>query len=569
MRHPLALIAALIATALAQPSPSHAYSLQTAVSRSCHEQITARSLAELLDLVDVDTRIEVPDDPVLDRLLDTLQFPGTADADDATRFVMLSIIVGVRSPDTDGHSTFDLAALRRLHADPDPRGQYAHALRGPDDDGIAGDIAAVDGTLAAIVEEVLLGAELSAGGMIARKPAYLDHYGRIEVPVALFAWHVGRALHALQDAHAHMIWDADIEHVVGVLNYVDAVEGRLDSHDGLAHSNALDDCERDDVAPMVAAAVRRTTAMVRAIVTAVETQDDTPVRLGLAPCPDDATDPDTCGWLVYNPPCRAAVAAGDPAAIDAACCTEANDFCGSPYAEIAREDPVGPYLGCTAAPPGAPHAPPAWLALTPLIAALLAGLLATRRRAALTALTLAALATPRPATAQSPTDPPRLSIALEGHAAALDDRVDAAILAPAFGYGVRVGWRIDRWRVGLHVDRDHWVSVEYGTQVDAGVLDIAAFGEALFFDDYVRVGLAIGTSTLMFDTLLHDSGTTGLFVEARPIGLRFPLYDHLWLVLDPLTGTVVMPAIEPDDRLPTLRKVQHRTLLALEGCFLL
>lgn len=294
MRHPLALALGLLAL-LAAVGPSHAYSLRTAVSRSCHEQITARSLGVLVELVDVDARVEVPDDPVLDRLLDTLQFPGTADADDATRFLMLSIIVGVRSPDTDGHSTFDLAALRRLHADPAPRGQYAHALRGPDDDGIEGDIAAVDGTLAAIVEEVMLGAELSAGGAIVRKPAYLDHYGRIEVPVVLFAWHVGRAIHALQDAHAHMIWDADVRQIVGVLNYVDAVEGRLDSHDGLAHSDALDDCNRDDVAPMVEAATRRTTALVRAIVTAVETRDDTPLRRGLTACPDEATDPDTCG----------------------------------------------------------------------------------------------------------------------------------------------------------------------------------------------------------------------------------------------------------------------------------
>lgn len=100
------------------------------------------------------------------------------------------------------------------------------------------------------------------------------------------------------------------------------------------------------------------------------------------------------------------------------------------------------------------------------------------------------------------------------------------------------------------------------------MLELAAFAEALFFDDYVRVGLALGTSTLMFDTLLHDRGRTGLFVEARPIGLRFPVYDHLWIVLDPLTGAVTMPAIEPDERLPTLRKVQRRTVLAVEGSFL-
>lgn len=538
-------------------TPAGAYSLQTAVSESCHERITARSLGPLSALVDIDAHIEIPDDPLLRRLLATLQFPGTAEADDATRFVMMSIIVGVRSPDTEGHSTFDLGALRRLHADPAPRGQYAHALRGPDDDGLPGDLAAVDGTLAAIVEEVRLGAELSAGGVIVRKPAYLDHYGRIEVPVVLFAWHVGRAIHALQDAHAHMIWDADVEHVVGVLNYVDAVEGRLGPDDGLAHSNALDDCDRDDVAPMVEAATRRTTALVGAIVQAVQARDDTALRRGLAPCADDATERDACGWLVYNPPCRAALGGDDPAAVEALCCTDANDFCGSPFAGIAREEPVGPYLGCGAAPGGAPAGWPVALGLAALFA------LARRRGLAL-AVGLAALAAPRPAAAE----PPRLAVAIEGHGAALDDRVDSAILAPAFGYGVRAAWRVGRWRFGLHVDRDHWLSVEYGARVDAGVLDVALFGEALFFDDYVRVGLALGTSTLMFDSGLHDRGETGVFSELRPLGLRFPIHDALWVVLDPLTAAVVMPAIEPDDRLPSLRKVQRRTVLGIEGCFL-
>ncbi len=550
------------------PAAAHGYSLQTAVSDSCHERITVSSLDVLLDLVDDVSGFEVPDDPLLRQLLGRLQFPGTEDASLQVRFVMFSIIIGVRSPDTDGHSTFNLAALRRLHADPAPRGQYAHALRGPGDDGIAGDLAAVDGTIAAILDEVQTGASLSAGGVIADKPAYLDHYGVVDVPVALFAWHVGRALHALQDAHAHMIWDAEVEHIVGVLNYIDAVEGRLEDADGLAHSDALDDCHRDDVAPLVEAATRRTRALTLAIVEAARTRDGAALRAGLAPCVDDATDRDACGWIVYNPPCRAAIRAGDTDAVEAVCCDDANDFCGSPYAAIARQEAVGPYLGCATAPAGQSGG---WAWGLGLLG--LAWLGRRRRFAAPTALALLALARPAVAAeadeaADAADAPPRLSVVVEGHGSALDDRVDAAILSPAFGYGVRAGWQTGRWRFGLHVDRDYWVSVEYGARVDGGVLDVAAFAEGLFFDDYVRVAFALGTSTLMFDTELHSTGNTGVFSEIRPLGLRFPLGERLWLVLDPFTTTVVMPAIELDDRLPSLRKVQHRTIVGIEGGFL-
>jgi len=259
---------ALYAVALwvVSPGTARSYSLATTISESCHERITAGSVALLLEFADLGERLEVPDDPLLRRLLDGVQFAELDSLSDGGRFVLLSLIVGVRSPDTEGHSTLNLSALRRLHADPDARGQYAHALRGPGDDGVAGDIAAVDGTVAAIVDELRLGAEATRDdGAIVSKPFFIEHYGQVNIPVVALAWHVGRAVHALQDAHAHMVWDADVRHVVHVLNYVDAVEGRLEAgRDGMAHSDALDDCGRSDVAPLVRHATERTAALLGA-----------------------------------------------------------------------------------------------------------------------------------------------------------------------------------------------------------------------------------------------------------------------------------------------------------------
>jgi hypothetical protein len=58
---------------------------------------------------------------------------------------MWSVVVGVRAPDSEGHSVTDMANLRALQADRSREGQYVHALRAAGDDGIPGDLAAVTG----------------------------------------------------------------------------------------------------------------------------------------------------------------------------------------------------------------------------------------------------------------------------------------------------------------------------------------------------------------------------------------------------------------------------------------
>lgn len=538
------------------PATAPAYTLVTSVSESCHERLTFEAIAIFLDGYEDDGIFIVPTDRVTRTLMELVRQSIPRELSDREAFLAMSIIVGVRAPDTEGHSTLDLSAIRRLHADPDPVGQYAHALRGPDDDGLRGDLIAIKGTKQVIRDELAIGATYFSGTEnlpIEKRGFFVDHYDTVDVSVGLAAYHLGRAIHALQDAHAHMVRKGErYEHIVHVTNYVDAVNGTLEhDRDGLAHSNALDDCNRDDVEPIAEWSKRRSAAVVRAFNEQFFTNSTDAIERGLSPCLDEATNPENCGWIEYDPECQEAVILEDEAGQAEHCCTKANDFCSDtvPAAAIAKKEPAGPYLGCATAPGGGGGW--AWLLLVA------AGLF-RRRNFAVVALFFCLL----PTSAQA--DPPKAFIAADGHFATLNDTPNASLLNIEYGYSARFGYRYDRWRfIGL-IDRSYWVPLEFGVQVDGGTLNLGAGVEALFIDDYIRVGLAGGASILMFDAVFDEAGTTGYFVEIRPAGLRWEVAKNLIIVFDPIFLSVLHPVV----RDPPLRKVHRRTSVGLEWAFL-
>lgn len=554
MRHAwLGVVLALCA------SHASAYTLATSVSRSCHERLTFEAIALYLADHGSTLNIDVPQDRVTQRLMDTLRPNLPADISESALFAALSMIVGVRSPDTEGHSTLDLSALRRLHADPSAEGQYAHALRAPGDDGLQGDIDAIEGTKALIRAELETSARHLDTAQLARtivkRPFFVDHYDTVQVRVTLAPYHLGRAIHVMQDAHAHMVRRGErYEHIVHVTNFVDAVNGTLKtSRDGLAHSDALDDCNRDDVAPIFVQARARTVELVRAFDELLLVGSKAGLDRGLSACPDDATRPETCGWIEYEPLCAAAVAAGDVAAQQHHCCTAENAFCRDtvPAMAIAREDPAEPYLGCAAAPGQTLDL--GWMGV---LMALLGVLIAMRpRRAALMALCLSGSAH---------AEAPRAFIAGEGHFAALSDTPRGSIVNMAFGYSARFGYRFGRWRVIGMAERSYWVPLEYGVHVDPGVLNLGVGVEALFFDDYVRIGYAVGPSILMFDAVFDDAGTVGYFVDIRPAGLRFAVAENVIITFDPVAFSLQQPVV----RDPPIRKIHRRLAAGLEWQFL-
>jgi hypothetical protein len=152
-------------------------------------------------------------------------------------------------------------------------------------------------------------------------------------------------------------------------------------------------------------------------------------------------------------------------------------------------------------------------------------------------------------------------IAGELHLSAFSNLVDQSTINLAFGYAAKTGWRwTERWGVYFQIEQNLWVEMEYDVSVRPGVLNLALGIEHLFFGERVRAALAFGPSILLFETALDDPGTTGIFLDVRPAGLRWPINERFVFTLDPLGFTLVVPALSG---IP-LVQIQYRATLSFE-----
>ncbi|MEM9068284.1 MAG: hypothetical protein AAGE52_07245 [Myxococcota bacterium] len=317
------IVALLGAAILLSPTTASAFTIGTGFSEGCHERITAAAYQDFLLQLPL-TTIEVPEGDVWRRvgafLLDEAGVSRRSLSDEQF-FLATSLLVGVRSPDTDGHAVLNLEAVRSLHTDPDPEGQYAHALRAVSDDFELGDVAAVAGTRAVILAEMEAGreaAQLLPEEQNERVTIFFDFYGVIEVQVWSPAYRLGRAAHALQDSFSHTIRDEadEFRTILTVLNFADAVAGTLrESRDGLPHSNALDSCDERTEGTFQAAS--------RASRDLFIASRDFFRGRNL-----DAVQSVLDAWVRYREGCN-----------------EENGFCGNErWLEVLREEPTGPFL---------------------------------------------------------------------------------------------------------------------------------------------------------------------------------------------------------------------------------
>ncbi len=253
----------------------------------------------------------------------------TAALDDVQRFLLFSLVLGVREPDTNGHSATNLESLRLSHADPEGDGQYQHATRAAADDYEMGNVQAIEGSRRLILNLVRQAEDsfaLPPDRQNIRVDFYLDFYGQIKVPVWAPLYFVGKAAHVLQDSFSHTIRaDQDGLHsIVHVLNYVDAIYSGFDENrDGLAHSDHMDRCMSRDVEELVDAAVTATGELLVAVLRQFGGSDDGAVERVLD------------SWLILRPGC-----------------TKDNDFCGNErWLKTVRKDQTGPHLkdafGCS------------------------------------------------------------------------------------------------------------------------------------------------------------------------------------------------------------------------------
>ncbi|MEM1413479.1 MAG: hypothetical protein AAGH15_01195 [Myxococcota bacterium] len=317
---PIALLSVLT---LALPAPASAFSIASGFSEPCHEVLTAAAFDEVVLSLPTDL-IVLPSGSTWRRVgryvVETVGVdPSTLS--DVEFFVLTSLLVGVRSPDTEGHAILNLESARTIHTSPDAEEQYAHALRGLDDDGEAGDASAVAGTRARILDEVRQADEAVRAApedQLLTTQLYFDFYGRIDVEVWSVAFHLGRAAHAVQDSFSHSIRDEHdgFRSVLTVFNFVEAVDGTLrESRDGLPHSDAMDQC--NEATEDTRAAATQATGELFVAAREVFTGRD-PLAVG------SVLD----AWLRHRPGC-----------------TVENEFCDNGrWLELARREPSEPYL---------------------------------------------------------------------------------------------------------------------------------------------------------------------------------------------------------------------------------
>jgi hypothetical protein len=286
--------------------PAHAFQIGTAFTTPCHERLTVSAFKQTLstwpveDMPQAAGRAEVGFSADFGKKF-------APDLDPRYHYALFSLIVGVRSPDCEGHSLFELEHTRLIHVPADD--QYGHALRNSTDDGEAGNQAAMNGTRAVILD---LTAKGRTTDFITVKH-FADNYGLLDVKVWAPAYFLGRAAHATQDAFSHTLRDNDFHTVRHVMNYADAlIKEYEEDRDGLRHSGSMDQCDDAINAPIRAAAAQAT------------------AELMLARGSEAEVTAMMDSWLGINTGCDMA-----------------NKYCDNPWLTFAASDQTHSYLGCS------------------------------------------------------------------------------------------------------------------------------------------------------------------------------------------------------------------------------
>lgn len=572
------------AAVLTISAPALAYSTRSVVSDACHERITQRALrrARAANPTLAELPARARDDRALLEVLPFELHEGLNELGAAT------LVLGNRHVDLQDNEPDDLDQLAVVHGD--PANQAEHCLRRPDQNGEAGALEAIQQCrefIAGQVEAALQG--LDDDGTIngedrVKVDVYLDIRGQAELALPRFYFHMGQALHALQDSFSHTYRSDDHHRVVTVLNYVELVEGDLEeSTDGPPHSSPMDSCAQLD------------SYREERFETAVQASADLLLAaLSQHGASEDRVTPVLDEYLTL-------CSAGNDYCGNGVPCTADNAWCGAPEAQYRDES------SCRCAVPGRSSSHRGGYAAV----ALLALAWAARRRRALTALAVLGLGAAWPQTALAQTDPPVAPAPVEpapatppvdpapaGDASmpglgdpapapseaapapapvgpkpsALDldqphvvvpvradyqDKVfplgvalngSFALENAAFAAAIGLRYRFNaNWQVGADAEYNPWFSLSSGN-VRSGSFNAYATGVLRFpmqFDNVnLRTTVQFGMSRMLFDLPGVPNGSTGLFVGLNLLGVDIELGRSLYLIINPAHIAVPIPQLE-------------------------
>ncbi|MBN2714218.1 MAG: hypothetical protein JXX14_00105 [Deltaproteobacteria bacterium] len=135
--------------------------------------------------------------------------------------------------------------------------------------------------------------------------------------------------------------------------------------------------------------------------------------------------------------------------------------------------------------------------------------------------------------------------------------------AVGVGWSVRGGLRQDWLGLFAECQRDFWLATDKDVEMTKGVINLGVGAEIMLFDERLKMSLAMGTSTLLFDAIFDEAGTTGMYVDFQPTVFRWRLTRRLVFELSPFGATLMIPAVAA----PMLKRLEYRTTLGLEWQF--
>ena len=238
-----------------------AFTIQTVASHGCHEQISRVALAQATAL---SARLErSPRLPA--NLVSELPF----DFKENEPAFLGAVLVGVRHNDLHGFEPLDFPEL--VNTQEAAPFQREHCLRQPGETGTAGDTAALKDCHDFILEELALAlGEGARMDLVVTTPVEVAlAFERRPVALTASGFHLGRALHALQDSFSHTYRDGEVVKVTSVLTYLGTSErSYVEAIDGSPHRGDFDHCQ--DQTPRTTMRTERAVAASAALLVALE-----------------------------------------------------------------------------------------------------------------------------------------------------------------------------------------------------------------------------------------------------------------------------------------------------------
>ncbi|MBV8757469.1 MAG: hypothetical protein JO257_09350 [Deltaproteobacteria bacterium] len=550
----------LVVVVVALGSNAHAWSIGSQLDNTgCHEKITTAAFrAARAKFATAPAIVPTRDEAAL---ISEVQFVPPADF--RGDLAAMSLLLGVRDNDLKGNNPLDSLQLTEVHGNPTT--QEEHCIRAAEDDGVAGDTAALDRCRAFIrtrIADALGG--LAADGTVdpsARMElrVYVSFAGHVKPMLPTFYVRLGQAVHALEDGFTHTYRTPDGSAVTVVMNWIDYVStrGAKPEIDGPPHLAVMDHCEGSD--PLVKRnADLATQAATELFEIALDPSLTTDAKLA-------AVDALTAKYLAYQPGC-----------------TLDNAYCD------AREPHVtGP--GATGCDAGAGDA--GWiLAVLVLLARLARAQPAPEPVGGSgSAAGSGSVAPDAPAVPAPPQDPAAAAAVEQGHEPKRDIKTptvaevakvrEVKALGPPLGVAVMLGgsfvhgaldvaigvrYRInERWVVGGDVEWNPWItSVPWSVKAGAA----SAYGTVIrrypmkLDRVNLRTTVSLGVSTLLFDIYGAPKYDIGPFVGVSPLGIDYDLGNATRLVIDPLSIDLPVPHLG----LIPLYYEQFRTMIGLQ-----